>query len=117
MSDTIVTATIAISAAALPTITVLVAILLNRNDSNRLDARITSMEQGLRSEISGVRSDLRAELHGEIGGLRSDVRSEISSIRGELVALREQFHNDVLMLVGRDKEQDARITRLEARAS
>lgn len=68
---------------ALPSLMVLVGILINRNDATRLDARLTSMESGLRSEIS---------------------------------ASRTQFHNDVLMLLGSDKQQDTRITRLEERS-
>jgi hypothetical protein len=75
---------------AIPTLMVLVGILLNRNDANRLDSRITALETSLRGEMT--------------------------SIRSEMVTLRSQFHNDVLMLLGSDKEQDRRITRLEERA-
>jgi hypothetical protein len=65
----------------IPTLMVLVGILLNRNDANRIDARVTALEVSLRSEMQSLRS---------------------------------QFHNDVLMLLQHDKEQDTRITRLEA---
>ncbi len=89
MTDTIA-ATLAISAGVLPTVTVLVGILLNRNDTTWLDARISALEVSLRGDMA--------------------------AFRGELAATRAQFHSDVLMLLGSDKEQDARITRLEARA-
>jgi hypothetical protein len=75
---------------ALPTLMVLIGILLNRNDANRLDARITALEASLRAEMG--------------------------SIHAEMVSLRNQFHSDILMLLGHDKEQDQRITRLEGRA-
>lgn len=39
----------------IPTLAVLIGILLNRNDANRLDARITSVEQNLRNEIAAAR--------------------------------------------------------------
>jgi hypothetical protein len=68
-----------IAAAALPTITVLVGILLNRSESSRLDARISALETGLRAEFRG----------------------EIGSLRGEMAAMRAQFHSDVLMLFER----------------
>jgi len=82
-----------ISAAALPTITVLVGILLNRSEYSRLDARITAFESSLRAEF----------------------RAEFGTLRGEIAAMRAQFHSDVLMLLSSDKEQDQRITRLENR--
>jgi hypothetical protein len=83
-----------ILAITLPTLMVLVGILLNRNDANRLDARMTALEASLRAEMMALES----------------------SVRAEMAALRAQFHNDVLMLLGSDKEQDMRITRLEQRA-
>lgn len=77
-----VSITLGVAAAALPTITVLVGILINRNDATRLDTRISNLE---------------------------------ISLRGEIAAARQQFHNDVLMLLSSDKEQDRRITQIEAR--
>lgn len=79
----------------LPTLMVLVGILLNRNDVNRLDARITALDSSLRADISKLEN----------------------SLRNEMIALRTQFHNDVLMLMGSDKDHDRRIARLEERAS
>lgn len=78
---------------SLPSLMVLVGILVNRNDANRLDARITN----------------------EISRLESSIRSDMAAMRGEMSAMRNQFHSDVLMLVSSDKEQDRRITRLEER--
>ncbi len=78
---------------SLPSLMVLVGILVNRNDANRLDARITN----------------------EISRLESSIRSDMAAMRGEMSAMRTQFHSDVLMLMSSDKEQDRRITRLEER--
>jgi hypothetical protein len=100
MTDT-VTTVLGESAAALPTLTVLVGILLNRNDVNRIDTRISALE---------------ASLRGEIGSLRSEIAGEISSVRGEIATGREQANNDLMLLLGRDKELDQRITRLESRS-
>ena len=82
---------------ALPTLMVLVGILLNRNDANRLDGRMNALEASVRGEFNAMRGDL-------------------NELRGELNVLRTQFHNDVLMLLGSAKEQDARIARLETRS-
>jgi len=92
MTDTI-QLVLGISAAALPTITVLVGILLNRSDTS-----------SIRNEMGAM----RAQLQGEMAAMRTQ-------LQGEMGAMRAQFHNDVLMLLSSDKEQDQRITRLENR--
>jgi hypothetical protein len=60
----------------------------------RLDALARRMDAGfervdrdirdLRSEVAG----LRAEMRGEIGGLRTELGGEIGGLRGEIDALR-----------------------------
>lgn len=75
----------------IPTLAVLVGILLNRNDANRLDTRIGTSETALRGEIASARNELHAEIS----------------------AARKQSHDDVLMLMGIARDQDTRITRLE----
>ncbi len=45
----------------------------------------------MKSELSGLRSDLR----GEIAELRSDFRSELSAVRTDVASLRGRF--DVLI--------------------
>jgi len=51
--------------ATLPTLAVLVGILLNRSDVNRLDARITALEISLRSEMQTLRGEIQT-LCGEM---------------------------------------------------
>ena len=51
-----------ISAAALPTITVLVEILLNRSETSRIDARISALEMGLRGEMAMLRSQFHSDV-------------------------------------------------------
>lgn len=65
---------------------VLVGILLNRNDINRLDGRITSLESAL---------------HGEI-----------TFLRGELKSMRDRFHSDMMMLMSSNAALDNRISEL-----
>jgi hypothetical protein len=78
----------------IPTLAVLVGILLNRNDANRLDARITALGTELRQEIAALRIDLRQEI----------------------AAVRQQSHEDIMVLVGISREHESRLTRLESRA-
>ncbi len=52
----------ALAASALPTLMVLVGILLNRNDINRLDGRISALEVSLRGEIAAFRSQVHDDL-------------------------------------------------------
>jgi hypothetical protein len=63
----------ALAGSALPTLMVLIGILLNRNDINRLDGRISALE--------------------------SSLRAEMASLRGEMNAMRDRFHADMMMLM------------------
>jgi hypothetical protein len=78
---------------ALPRLMVLVGILLNQRSTDKLDARITTLE----------------------GSLRGEMKALEGSLRTGMIALRNQFHSDILMLMGRDIDLDSRITRLEER--
>ena len=66
-------ALIPLAGSALPTLMVLIGILLNRNDINRLDGRITALETSLRAEMA--------------------------SLRAEMNAMRDRFHSDMMMLI------------------
>jgi hypothetical protein len=61
---------------SIPTLTVLIGILMNRQDTTAL----------------------RAELKSEIGGLRNEMRSEIGSLRNEMFQLRDSIHRDMIGL-------------------
>jgi hypothetical protein len=58
-----------ILAIGLPTLSVLVGILLNRSDTNRLDARITTeiaaLKASVTADIREIRSDLAAIRNGQ----------------------------------------------------
>ena len=73
----------ALAGSALPTLMVFVGILLNRNDINRLDGRITTME---------------------------------GSLRGEMNAMRDRFHSDMMMLMSSNAAIDARVSKLEEKS-
>lgn len=77
----------------IPTLAVLVGILLNRNDANRLDGRITQQGAELRADMTRLGAELRAEI----------------------AATRKQSHDDIMLLVGIAREHGERITRLEQR--
>jgi len=66
-------ALIPLAGSALPTLMVLIGILLNRNDINRLDGRISTLEGSLRGEMA--------------------------ALRGEMNAMRDRFHADMMMLM------------------
>ncbi len=53
----------------IPTLMVLVGILLNRNDSSRIDGRISSLENRLDGRISGLESRLHSDMMQVIGKL------------------------------------------------
>jgi hypothetical protein len=83
-----------LAGSALPTLMVLVGILLNRNDINRLDTQMN----GLRGEMNGL-------------------RGEMNSLRGEFNALRSQMHSDMMMLMSTNGDFEMRISKLEERPS
>ena len=71
----------------IPTLTVLIGILLNRDATNRLEASV-------RADISTLRTDM--------AGLRSD-----------MTALRAQTHSDLILLLERDNKLESRVAQIE----
>jgi hypothetical protein len=80
---------LAVIPATIPTLAVLVGILLNQNGLNRLESRMTAMENRLARRID--------------------------TLAAEIVALRKQLHDDIVMLIGRDTDKSERLARLEER--
>jgi len=80
---------LAVIPATIPTSAVLVGILLNQNGLSRLEACMSAME---------IRLDRR-----------------IDTLATEIVALRKQLHDDIVMLIGRDTDKAERLARLEER--
>jgi archaellum component FlaC len=97
-----------LAGSALPTLMVLVGILLNRNDINRLDTQMN----GLRGEMNGLRGEMNS-LRGEFNNLRG----EFNNLRGEFNALRSQMHSDMMMLMSTNGDFEMRISKLEERPS
>lgn len=78
-------------AVLIPTLTVLVGILLNRNDYSKLDQRLTAMGDRLEARIGGVEGKLDGRMNG----------------------LEGRFHADMLMVIGKLTELEVRVARLE----
>lgn len=93
---------LAVIPATIPTLAVLIGILLNQTGllrlENRLDARMSSLE---------------GRLDGRISSLEARLDGRINVLAGEIVALRQQLHDDIVMLVGRDTDKSERLARLE----
>jgi hypothetical protein len=64
---------------------VLVGILVNKNDINRLDTQM------------------------------SRLNDQMSKLNDKVDAMKDSFHNDVIMLLQRDADKDTRLARLEER--
>ena len=75
----------------IPTFTVLVGILLNRNDSAKLEARLAADIAKLDGRLSAVESRLDARITG----------------------LENRFHADMLMVIGKLTELDVMVAKLE----
>lgn len=93
---------------SVPTLTVLIGILLNRDAVNRLDARITALEAIMRAEVSGLRADM-SNLRGDMSNLRSDM----SNLRAEMASLRSTTHSDLILLLERDNKLESRVAQLK----
>lgn len=90
---------------AIPTIAVLVGILINNRQIERLEKQIDRTEKHLEVQIGSIR--------GEIGSVRGEinsVRGEISSLRMEMNARFEAAHEALLRVEG---VLDARLRHLE----
>ena len=86
---------IASIAAVLPTVTVLVGILLGRNDYNKLDARLSS----------------------ELSKLDARISSEIGRLDSRMTALENRFHSDIMQVIGKLTELESRVARLEEKVT
>ena len=75
----------------IPTLMVLVGILLNRNDTNRLDARISQMESRIDSRMNAIDNKMD----------------------GRITALESRFHSDMSLVIGKLTELEVRVARLE----
>lgn len=91
---------LAVLPAALPTLSVLIALLVNQVAINRLA------------------SDVR-DLRGQVNGMNDRLNDRINSLDqklGERIDnFGKQLHEGIVMLVGRDTETSARLARLEER--
>jgi len=86
----------------IPTLTVLVGILLNRNDSARIDARISSLENRLDGRITGIESKLEAK-----------IGAQESRLDGRIGALESRLHADIMQVIGKLTELAVRLSRQE----
>jgi len=80
---------LAVIPATIPTLAVLVGILLNQNGLNRLEARMTAMENRLDGRIN--------------------------TLEARIDALNKQITDGLIMLIGRDTDKAERLARLEER--
>lgn len=67
----------------IPTLMVLVGILVNRNDSSRIDGRISSLKNRPDGRISG----LEGSLEGRINSLESRLHADMMQVIGKLTEL------------------------------
>jgi hypothetical protein len=110
-------------AVMVPTLMVLVGILLNKSDINRIDAQMTKLNEkmdGLATDLRSEMADLSTSLRSEMADLSTSLRSEMgdlsTNLRSEMAQMRNSFHSDILMLVQRDGDKDTRIALLEERS-
>ncbi len=75
----------------IPAFTVLVGILLSRNDNAKLDQCLTSLGDRLEARMGGVENRLD----------------------GRMNELEGRFHADMLMVIGKLTELEVRVARLE----
>lgn len=80
---------------AIPTLTVIFAALLNRNDVQALRGEL----HAFRIEIRGDMDQLRIEIRGDMDQLRTEIRGDMdqlrTEIRGELDTFRTEIRADM----------------------
>ncbi len=110
--------------AALPTLMVLIGILLNRNDINRLDGRISSLESKMEARFSAqdAKMDARfalvdAKIEKLSASLDGKIESRSLQTDAKLERLSELVHQGILNLNVRSGEHDTRISLLEEKAN
>jgi septal ring factor EnvC (AmiA/AmiB activator) len=105
-----------ILAISLPTLSVLVGILLNRSDTNRLDTRITTELAALKTSVMAEIASSRASASAETSSLRASVTSDINSLRSDIREIRSDLaviRNDQREFYRSLGEHEVRLNNLE----
>ncbi len=86
----------------MPTLTVLVGILLNRSDTNRLDARITTELAAPRADLTADLNSLKSAVARDLNSLKSALANDLnplkSTVAGDLNSLKSAVNADVRSL-------------------
>jgi len=97
----------------IPTLMVMVGILLNRNDSSRIEGRISALENRLDGRITG----LEGRLEGKITMLESKIEGRISMMESKVDSriggLESRLHTDIMQVIGKLTELEVRVSRTE----
>ncbi|MGA2903041.1 MAG: hypothetical protein ABSD98_04365 [Candidatus Korobacteraceae bacterium] len=88
----------------IPTFVVLVGILLNRHDYNRLNDKLEASVERLNGKLDGSIERLDGKLDGSIERLNA-----------KFDALQRQMHEDMMLIMGRLNDLDSRLSRVEER--
>jgi hypothetical protein len=91
MNDVLKASLPSLLAVSVPSLMVLVGILMNQR------------------AVDSVRADLR--------DLRADIKTDMGKLNDKMDKIKDSFHDDIVMLVQRDGDKDARISRLEERTT
>ncbi len=83
---------------AIPTLTIIFAALLNRNDIHALRGELQTFRGEVREEFQRfrdeVRSDsqsLRSEVHDEFQSSRNEVRADLKTVNDNVIGMRERI--------------------------
>ena len=82
----------------IPTLTVILAWVSSRSETNRLNDKMDKLADTLRGEMK----ELTAVLRGEMKDLRTSLHGELNdlggSMRGEMITFRREVHSDLILL-------------------
>jgi hypothetical protein len=78
-------------AVSIPTLVALIGVIFNQVAIHRLDAKLDS----------------------KVDGLRAEMRADRSELVGKIDKLAERLHDDMNNIMGRDREMDKRVMKLE----
>jgi hypothetical protein len=94
----------------IPTITVVLAWLSSRSDNNRTNDKIDRQGESLHTKMDRLGENLNAKMDSQ----GTSLRAEMSSLRAEMVALRNDHHKDNLALMAHMIPLHERMAKLES---
>ncbi len=100
----------------IPTLTVILAWVSNRSDSNRLNDKVDRLSESLIGKVDRLSESLNGKVDRQGDMQNGKIDALGASLRAELIAIRNDHHKDNMTLLGYMVPLHERMAKLESRS-